>query len=69
MGSTASNRGRSPIPEVVSAEAVDGVIHVVVEGSVERVIRAAATLDVRRLVTHDTDLEDVFLRYYQGEPA
>ena len=57
------------IPEVVSAEAVDGVIHVVVEGSVERVIKAAARLEVHRLVTHDADLEDVFLRYYQGEPG
>ena len=57
------------IPEVVSTEAVDGVIHVVVEGSVERVVRAAARLEVRRLVTHDADLEDVFLRYYQGDPA
>jgi ABC-2 type transport system ATP-binding protein len=57
------------IPEVVSAEAVDGVIRVVVEGSVERVVRAAAALEVHRLVTHDTDLEDVFLRYYQGDRA
>ena len=55
------------IPGVVSAEGVDGVIHVVVEGGVDRVIKAAATLEVRRLVTHDTDLEDVFLRYYQGD--
>jgi ABC-2 type transport system ATP-binding protein len=55
------------IPEVVSSEAVDGVIRVVVEGSVERVVKAAAQLEVRRLVTHDTDLEDVFLRYYQGD--
>lgn len=57
------------IPDVVSVEATDGVIHVVVEGSVDRVIKAAAGLDVRRVVTHDTDLEDIFLRYYQEEPA
>ena len=55
------------IPEVVSAVAADGVIQVVVEGSVERVIRAAARLEVRRLVTHDADLEDVFLRYYHDQ--
>jgi ABC-2 type transport system ATP-binding protein len=55
------------VPGVVSAEAADGVVHVVVEGSVDRVIKAAARLEVRRLVTHDTDLEDVFLRYYQGD--
>ena len=55
------------IAGVVSAEAGAGVIHVVVEGTVDRVIKAAAGLDVRRLVTHDADLEDVFLRYYQGD--
>ncbi|MGH8972817.1 MAG: ATP-binding cassette domain-containing protein [Acidimicrobiia bacterium] len=57
------------IPEVVSAEAHDGVIQVVVEGSVDRVLKAAARLDVHRIVTHETDLEDVFLGYYQGEQA
>ncbi len=57
------------IPEVISVEAVDGVIHVVVEGSVDAVIKAAAQLEVRRVVTHDTDLEDIFLAYYQEEPA
>ena len=55
------------IAGVVSAEAGAGVIHVVVEGTVDRVIKAAAGLDVRRLVTYDADLEDVFLRYYQGD--
>jgi ABC-2 type transport system ATP-binding protein len=57
------------IPEVVSAEAHDGVIQVVVEGSVDRVLKGAAGLNVRRIVTHDTDLEDIFLGYYQGDPA
>jgi ABC-2 type transport system ATP-binding protein len=57
------------IPEAVSVDATDGLISVVVEGSVDRVIKAAAGLDVRRVVTHETDLEDVFLGYYQEEPA
>ena len=57
------------IPEVVSVQATDGVISVVVEGSVDRVIKAAAGLEVLRVVTHETDLEDVFLGYYQEEPA
>ncbi len=57
------------IPEVVSVEGRDGVIQVVVEGSVDRVIKAAAPLTVHRIVTHETDLEDVFLAYYQGDPA
>jgi ABC-2 type transport system ATP-binding protein len=57
------------IPEVVSVQATDGVISVVVEGSVDRVIKAASRLEVLRVVTHETDLEDVFLGYYQEEPA
>jgi ABC-2 type transport system ATP-binding protein len=57
------------IPEVVSVQATDGVISVVVEGSVDRVIKAASGLEVLRVVTHETDLEDVFLGYYQEEPA
>ena len=40
----------------------------VVEGSVNRVIKAAASLEVLRIVTHEADLEDVFLRYYQDDP-
>ncbi len=59
----------SGIPEVVSVEGRDGVIQVVVEGSVDRVIKAAAPLTVHRIVSHETDLEDVFLAYYQGDPA
>ena len=54
------------IPEVVSAEAVDGVLRLVVEGSADRVVKAAAALEVQRIVTHVTDLEDVFLGYYRG---
>jgi ABC-2 type transport system ATP-binding protein len=57
------------LPGVVSVDATDRVISVVVEGSVDPVIKAAAGLDVRRVVTHETDLEDVFLGYYQEEPA
>jgi ABC-2 type transport system ATP-binding protein len=52
---------------VVECSAEHGVIRLVVEGSVDPVVKAAARLDVRRIVTHDTDLEDVFLRYYQEQ--
>ena len=53
------------LPEVVEASAEAGVVRLVVEGSVDRVIKAAAGLEVQRIVTHDADLEVVFLRYYQ----
>lgn len=35
-----------------------------VEGSVDAALKAATRFDVQRVVTQDTDLEDIFLRYY-----
>ena len=55
------------IPEVVEASASDSVVQLVVEGPVQGVLRAAATLPVVRIVTHESDLEDVFLGYYQDQ--
>jgi ABC-2 type transport system ATP-binding protein len=40
-------------------------VHLVVEGSVDPVIKAAARLDVVSIATREADLEDVFLTYYQ----
>jgi ABC-2 type transport system ATP-binding protein len=56
------------IAEVAEASSTRGVIHLVVEGEVDRVIKAAAKLPVRRIITHETDLEDVFLEFYKDEP-
>jgi ABC-2 type transport system ATP-binding protein len=55
------------LPEIVSLASTDGVVLVVVEGSVDRVLKAAARLEVRRIVTHDADLEQVFLGYYRDD--
>ncbi len=57
------------VPGVISAGQRDGVISVVVEGSVDQVIKAAARLEVERIETHGGDLEDVFLSYYEETPA
>ena len=54
-------------PDVVEVSARAGVVHLVVEGSVDGAIKAAAHLEVRRIVSHESDLEDVFLRFYQDE--
>jgi ABC-2 type transport system ATP-binding protein len=54
------------VPGVVEARAIGSVIHLVVEGSMDQVIKRAATLPVVRMVTHEADLEEVFLSYYQG---
>jgi ABC-2 type transport system ATP-binding protein len=40
----------------------------VIEGNVADVLKHAATLPVRRIVTHETDLEDVFLNLYRDQP-
>ncbi len=55
------------IPEVVAADVDGEVIRLTVEGSVDQVLKTAATFDVRRIVVHEDDLEDVFLRYYQED--
>jgi ABC-2 type transport system ATP-binding protein len=55
------------VPEVVEVSADAGVVHLVVEGSVDGVVKVAAGLEVLRIVSHETDLEDVFLRYYEGD--
>jgi ABC-2 type transport system ATP-binding protein len=55
------------LPEIVSLASTDSVVHLVVEGSVDGVLKAAAGLEVRRIVTHDADLEEVFLGYYRDD--
>lgn len=55
------------LPEVVEATGDHGVVRLVVEGSVERVLKTAARMRVHRMVSHETDLEDVFLALYRGD--
>jgi ABC-2 type transport system ATP-binding protein len=55
------------LPGVVGASIARGVVRLVVEGDVDRVIKAAAKMHVRRVVTHETDLEEVFLDLYRGD--
>ena len=58
-------RGVPGVAEVSTGD--DGkTISVVVEGSVDALIKAAASYTVDRVVTHDTDLEDVFLDLYRS---
>jgi ABC-2 type transport system ATP-binding protein len=57
------------VPGVVEAQADDTRIRLVVEGPVGPALQAAAGLEVQRIVTHEADLEDVFLSYYQDQPA
>jgi ABC-2 type transport system ATP-binding protein len=50
---------------VIECYAAGTVIHLLVEGSVDPVIKVAGSMPVRRIVTDDADLEDVFLAYYR----
>ena len=56
--------GFEGVPGVLEVRATPGIVHLVVEGSVAEVVRVAASLDVHRWVTHETDLEEVFLGLY-----
>ena len=52
---------------VVSSITESRVVQLVVEGSVDAALKAAAQLTVVRVVTLDTDLEDIFLAYYRDD--
>jgi ABC-2 type transport system ATP-binding protein len=54
------------VPGVIAAETQGPVLTLTVEGSIDAALkRAASRLDVERIVTRDTDLEDIFLEVYR----
>ena len=55
------------VPGVVEATADGPTIRLTVEGPVRDILKVAADLDVIRIVSHDTDLEEVFLSYYKQD--
>ena len=57
----------SSLASVQDAAALDGgsVLLVTVEGSVDSVIKQAAKHELTNIVTHEGDLEEAFLGYYQ----
>jgi ABC-2 type transport system ATP-binding protein len=57
------------MPGVVEARRSGNIISLVVEGPVDAVIKESAKLNVRRIVTRESDLEDVFLELYRGHGA
>ncbi len=44
-----------------------GRVQLVVEGSVDAVVKAAARMQVERITTSGTDLEEVFLDHYRED--
>jgi ABC-2 type transport system ATP-binding protein len=57
------------IREVVAAAAEGSTLRLVVEGSVDRVIKTAAGYDVTRITVEEADLEDIFLDFYERDSA
>ncbi len=60
------------IDTVRAAELADGrrIAHLLVEGSVDAVVKRLASFTVESLVSHDADLEEAFLAYYApAEPV
>jgi len=53
------------VPGVIDVEVRGRVVSVTVEGSVDALVKRAAGFTVERVVTRDTDLEDVFLELYR----
>jgi ABC-2 type transport system ATP-binding protein len=65
LGSPADPAPFQNLPGVVEADAEGRVLRITVEGSVDPVVKQAARLEVHRIVSHDTDLEDAFRELYK----
>lgn len=57
------------VPNIHDLQVHNGVVHCTAEGSVDGLIKTIAQFDVENIISHDSDLEDVFLAYYKEEAA
>jgi ABC-2 type transport system ATP-binding protein len=57
------------LPGVRDAAAADSVVRCTMQGEVDPLIKAASRYHVVTLSSAEADLEDVFLSYYQEQPA
>jgi ABC-2 type transport system ATP-binding protein len=55
------------VPGVRDVQVHDGVARFDVEGSMDSLIKALAGHEVTSLVSHEPDLEEIFLEYYRSE--
>lgn len=55
------------LPNVEDVSVDDTVVTCRVVGSVDELIKAAARFEVTNVVSHEADLEELFLQYYRGE--
>jgi ABC-2 type transport system ATP-binding protein len=54
------------LPGVQDVAVEGSMLSCTVIGSIDRLLKAAARYEVVNLVSHEADLEDLFLRYYEG---
>lgn len=47
----------------------DSVVTLTIEGSLDALIKAAAGYEVHNIVSHEADLEEIFLEMYRGDSA
>jgi ABC-2 type transport system ATP-binding protein len=57
------------VPNVRQAEAEGPHLRLVVEGSVDAVVKALAAHEVLTITSHEPDLEELFMAYYRPEPT
>ena len=69
FGAPVSVEEFAAVDSVLSADVADdgNVLILNVEGSMDPVVKQAARHEVRNIISHNGDLEDVFLAYYRGE--
>jgi ABC-2 type transport system ATP-binding protein len=57
----------SSLPNVRDVVVEDGLLTCNAVGSIDALIKAAARHEVISVISHEADLEDLFLRYYEGD--
>lgn len=57
------------VPGIRDVRVAGATAHVVVEGSTAELLRVAAPHGVANIVTHEPDLEEIFMAYYDGREA
>jgi ABC-2 type transport system ATP-binding protein len=54
------------LPGVQDVVVENGLLSCTAVGSIDRLVKAAARYEVTNLAVHEADLEELFLRYYEG---
>jgi ABC-2 type transport system ATP-binding protein len=55
------------LPSVLEARYHDSSVELMVEGPLDSVVKSAARFEVHNIISHEADLEQIFLEMYRGE--